>query len=241
MKNKLLFLFTIGILFSCSNSETEEAYIPIPYTLEIPELFQLKLINPLIPSSNPLTEEGVSLGKKLFFDRKLSGNNSQSCASCHSKAHTAWKTSQHALANQVFDETLHGEAFENTQSFVSGGTTTTVTKVEGESHVIVEGPDGRFDYQPAAVIGITPLVQYLIPFPGGRLQTLDWAYDPIKKQWFNVFAKSVTTVCRCKIEWPHTHSVSSTKQPFSIWVPYCKRKVPQKLFGAINTPGDIGR
>ena len=83
MKNKLLFLFTIGILFSCSNSETEEAYIPIPYTLEIPELFQLKLINPLIPSSNPLTEEGVSLGKKLFFDRKLSGNNSQSCASCH--------------------------------------------------------------------------------------------------------------------------------------------------------------
>ncbi|MDA8970349.1 cytochrome-c peroxidase, partial [Flavobacteriaceae bacterium] len=46
-------------------------------------LFQQKLIDPLIPSNNPLTEEGVALGKKLFFDRKLSGNNTQACASCH--------------------------------------------------------------------------------------------------------------------------------------------------------------
>ena len=58
-------------------------YSPIPYSLKIPELFQQKLIDPLIPSNNPLTEEGVALRKKLFFDRKLSGNNTQACASCH--------------------------------------------------------------------------------------------------------------------------------------------------------------
>ena len=70
---------------SCSNQETgsEDIYSPIPYSLKIPELFQQKLIDPLIPSNNPLTEEGVALGKKLFFDRKLSGNNTQACASCH--------------------------------------------------------------------------------------------------------------------------------------------------------------
>jgi cytochrome c peroxidase len=36
-----------------------------------------------LPSDNPLTNEGVALGKRLFFDVQLSGNNAQSCASCH--------------------------------------------------------------------------------------------------------------------------------------------------------------
>jgi len=71
------------MIMSCSNSETEDEYIPVPYSLEIPPLFQERLLNPLIPTNNPLTEEGVALGKKLFFDTKLSGNNTQSCASCH--------------------------------------------------------------------------------------------------------------------------------------------------------------
>lgn len=68
---------------SDQNAGSEDIYSPIPYSLKIPELFQQKLIDPLIPSNNPLTEEGVALGKKLFFDRKLSGNNTQACASCH--------------------------------------------------------------------------------------------------------------------------------------------------------------
>lgn len=71
------------MIMSCSNSETEDQYTPVPYSLEIPPLFQERLLNPLIPTNNPLTEEGVALGKKLFFDTKLSGNNTQSCASCH--------------------------------------------------------------------------------------------------------------------------------------------------------------
>tara|TARA_B110000238_G_scaffold194049_1_gene231346 strand:- start:42 stop:1031 length:990 start_codon:yes stop_codon:yes gene_type:complete len=58
-------------------------YTPIPYNLEIPTLFAEKLIAPIVPANNPLTEEGVALGKKLFFDRILSGDGSQSCASCH--------------------------------------------------------------------------------------------------------------------------------------------------------------
>jgi cytochrome c peroxidase len=36
-----------------------------------------------IPSNNPLTVEGVALGKRLFYDPILSANNTQSCASCH--------------------------------------------------------------------------------------------------------------------------------------------------------------
>lgn len=36
-----------------------------------------------IPADNPLTEESVELGRRLFYDRRLSGNNVVSCATCH--------------------------------------------------------------------------------------------------------------------------------------------------------------
>lgn len=67
---------------NCSSKE-EDVYTPKPTTLKVPELFQQKIIAPVIPSNNPLTEEGIALGKKLFFDKILSKNNTQSCATCH--------------------------------------------------------------------------------------------------------------------------------------------------------------
>ena len=36
-----------------------------------------------IPSDNPLTPEKVELGKRLFFDSRLSLDESLSCATCH--------------------------------------------------------------------------------------------------------------------------------------------------------------
>lgn len=53
-----------------------------PYKLEIPEHFP----KPLIPTLNPLTAEKVSLGRHLFYDTRLSLNETQSCASCHEQA-----------------------------------------------------------------------------------------------------------------------------------------------------------
>lgn len=35
---------------------------------------------------NPLTNDGVKLGRLLFYDKRLSGNNQLSCASCHQQA-----------------------------------------------------------------------------------------------------------------------------------------------------------
>ncbi len=40
-----------------------------------------------LPADNPLTQEGVALGRQLFHDRRLSGNGTQSCASCHDETH----------------------------------------------------------------------------------------------------------------------------------------------------------
>jgi cytochrome c peroxidase len=36
-----------------------------------------------IRPDNPLTKEGIDLGRRLFYEKKLSGNNEQSCSSCH--------------------------------------------------------------------------------------------------------------------------------------------------------------
>jgi cytochrome c peroxidase len=38
---------------------------------------------PASPGGNPTTQEKAELGKKLFFDRRLSGDGTMSCATCH--------------------------------------------------------------------------------------------------------------------------------------------------------------
>ncbi|EQA44300.1 di-heme enzyme, MXAN_0977 family [Leptospira broomii serovar Hurstbridge str. 5399] len=45
---------------------------------------------PKVPEENPMSEEKVTLGRFLFFDKRLSANRTQSCGSCHqpSKAFT---------------------------------------------------------------------------------------------------------------------------------------------------------
>lgn len=42
---------------------------------------------PELPADNPLTAEGIALGERLFFDPRLSGTGTQSCASCHAREH----------------------------------------------------------------------------------------------------------------------------------------------------------
>ncbi|WP_353684280.1 cytochrome c peroxidase [Thermodesulfovibrio sp. 3907-1M] len=45
---------------------------------------QLESLPPVpVPKDNPQTTEKIELGKKLFFDRRLSGDGTTSCANCH--------------------------------------------------------------------------------------------------------------------------------------------------------------
>ena len=38
---------------------------------------------PCVPEDNPMSEAKVELGRRLFYDTRLSGNGTQACASCH--------------------------------------------------------------------------------------------------------------------------------------------------------------
>ncbi|OGW68269.1 MAG: cytochrome-c peroxidase [Nitrospirae bacterium RIFCSPLOWO2_02_FULL_62_14] len=51
------------------------------YSLQIP--FGLDPESAVIPEDNPLTKDKIELGRALFFDKRLSKDNTIACASCH--------------------------------------------------------------------------------------------------------------------------------------------------------------
>lgn len=115
MKKRLFTILGITILvlgFSqCRKDRVVESDLPstpigTPYTLEIPQNFPA----PYIPSDNPLTVEAIKLGRHLFFEKRLSADNTMSCAGCHlqiaaftdgkelSEGIRGLKTRRHAMA-----------------------------------------------------------------------------------------------------------------------------------------------
>jgi len=86
MKIKILLLFllifSVFFIHSCKKEEEEKKNVnTTPYSLNIPSGFPPANI----PGSNPLTVEGVELGRHLFYDPILSSNG-LSCSSCHNAA-----------------------------------------------------------------------------------------------------------------------------------------------------------
>ena len=51
-----------------------------PLKINYPEYFGNKIV---IPDNNPTTEQGVNLGRMLFYETALSANNLFSCGTCH--------------------------------------------------------------------------------------------------------------------------------------------------------------
>jgi cytochrome c peroxidase len=45
------------------------------------------LPHPIVPADNPMTTVKVALGRRLFYDTRLSGNGTFACATCHQQAH----------------------------------------------------------------------------------------------------------------------------------------------------------
>ncbi|MFT5778652.1 MAG: cytochrome c peroxidase [Crocinitomicaceae bacterium] len=78
MKYLLIPFVILAVLFSCKKDKVE--HVTTPYVLKIPSHFP----DMIIPEDNPMTQEGVELGRMLFYEKMLSGDNTMSCAECHS-------------------------------------------------------------------------------------------------------------------------------------------------------------
>jgi tetratricopeptide (TPR) repeat protein len=114
------------------------------------------------------------------------------CAECHAKEYEAWRTSDHALAMQPANATTVLGDFNNAR-FTYTGITSTFFRRDDKFYVNTDGPDGKLkDYEIKYTFGVKPLQQYLIEFPGGRLQALGIAWDSWPKEhggqrWFHLY------------------------------------------------------
>jgi predicted CXXCH cytochrome family protein len=99
---------------------------------------------------------------------------SLACQECHREQFAAWRETDHARANRPVDP-VHDAA------------------------VLAGMPDRAAAAQTEAILGHLPLWQPLVATAGGRWQPHELAYDPAKKEWFNVFGSEQ----RQAGEWGH--------------------------------------
>jgi predicted CXXCH cytochrome family protein len=117
---------------------------------------------------------------------------SSACAECHATQFAAWKTSDHfhAMA-EPSESTVRGDF--NDARFTYNKVTSTFFRKDGRYWVRTDGPDGKLaDFPIKYTFGYTPLQQYLIELPGGRLQALSISWDARPREeggqrWFHQY------------------------------------------------------
>ncbi|MGH8550843.1 MAG: HEAT repeat domain-containing protein [Methylococcales bacterium] len=114
------------------------------------------------------------------------------CAGCHAEQDRLWQGSHHDLAMQeASEQTVLGD-FRNAE-FRKDGVVSRFFRKDGHYLVRTDGPDGKLaDYEIKYTFGFTPLQQYLVEFPGGRLQALSIAWDSRPgeqggRRWFHLY------------------------------------------------------
>lgn len=118
----------------------------------------------------------------------------QTCVACHTAEAGDWKDSHHALAMQtVSDKSVLGDFNQARFTYAGSGVTSTFFKRDGKFFVNTDGADGKLaDFEIRYTFGVTPLQQYLIELPGGKLQALSVAWDSRAREaggqrWFHLY------------------------------------------------------
>ncbi len=143
---KLIFLFIActTLIVGCKKDppfkgepdplDPDSLYVSTPYTLPALITSGLRYRKIISPADNPLTVEGIQLGRMLFYDPVLSADSSVSCASCHKQEHGFGDNID--FSTRVFGQktTRHGSTLINQgmdrRFFWDGRTTTLELAVE---------------------------------------------------------------------------------------------------------------
>lgn len=87
MKIKYFIIIVFALVFGCSDSETiteaNSDYVDVPLNFKVPSNFPAVAYD---LETNPPTQKGFELGKKLFYDGRLSSDGVISCGFCHEQA-----------------------------------------------------------------------------------------------------------------------------------------------------------
>lgn len=118
------------------------------------------------------------------------------CAGCHAEQFADWSSSHHAKAMQAATEhTVLGDFAD--REFEHFGVTSVFFRRDGKYWARTDNADGELqDFEVKFTFGVSPLQQYLVEFPGGRLQALPAAWDTRSpemggQRWFHVYGDEV--------------------------------------------------
>ena len=122
---------------------------------------------------------------------QATSQTSETCMQCHTAQHALWAGTDHALANRPVASAAVEAAFTAQKSIADGGSAFDLAWNHGRPSMTppatASAPAATLS--PDLILGHLPIWQPLIPAGGGRWQPTDLAYDPVKKDWFNVFAQ----------------------------------------------------
>jgi cytochrome c peroxidase len=93
----LLVIIGAVVLSGCRKDIKPMPQGTTPYVFDYPEIIDSYLPPITESADNPTTEEGVELGRLLFFDKRLSKGETQSCGSCHFPANSFSDTSAYSI------------------------------------------------------------------------------------------------------------------------------------------------
>ncbi len=98
-----LCLVVVGMWMCAACGASDESDADGPYDLLLPAHFDaMELPRDTSPEDNPLTRKGVALGRRLFYDERLSDDDSMACATCHLQ--------EDAFSDENrFSEGIHGD------------------------------------------------------------------------------------------------------------------------------------
>src|SRR5229473_545095 len=84
---------TAALLFGCERSAKKTSALvsseadPLAQPKSLQQIgAPIEMTRAAVPADNPQTPEKISLGQKLFFDRRLSVDGTVSCSTCHDPA-----------------------------------------------------------------------------------------------------------------------------------------------------------
>ncbi len=112
---KYLFLSLFLLFSACTNRQDDVVvFKPTPYSFNIPFPFPTEMN---IPADNPMTVEGVKLGRYLFYDGRLSGrtqpDSMMCCATCHIQSNNFEAGINHPIFHGGFVHGINGQQLDH--------------------------------------------------------------------------------------------------------------------------------
>jgi len=133
----------------------------------------------------------VYLVKQFYFTEGISDKpvyeyvGKESCVECHEAEFKDWTGSHHDRSMDVANDSTVLGNFNDAVLVSKNGIKHRMYR-DGKKFIVhTDGEDGKMhDYEVKYVFGWTPLQNYLVEFPGGRLQTLAVTWNTLDSVWY---------------------------------------------------------